>query len=148
MKELSLDWYETDKVLKLLARKIRRNFMPDTVVGIARGGLVPAVRLSHLFGDKEFRVIQVKYYCDKKRLKKPKLISGIDRLSGKILLVDDVADTGGSLKFVLEHMKKNSKGKVKVATIACKPGSDFKPDYFIFETDKWIIFPWEKSSRN
>lgn len=144
MAELYFDWNKTDKMLKVLSRKILRDFDPDVVVGVARGGLVPAVRISHLLGDKYFRVIHVRYYQGKKRLKKPVLISDVENLSGKVLLVDDVADTGESLKFALEHTKRKSKGEVRVATIACKPNSDFKPNYFVIETDKWIVFPWEK----
>jgi hypothetical protein len=118
------------------------------VVGVARGGLIPAVRLCHLLGDREFRTIHVKHYHGRGRLKRPKLISDIKPLEGKILLVDDVADTGKSLRFVLDHVKKKCKGEIRVATIVRKPHSDPKPDYFVFETDKWVVFPWEKHSRS
>lgn len=143
MNELSLSWDETDKLLASLAKKIKSSFKPDFVVGVARGGLVPAVRLSHMLGDKDLRVMQVKYYKDRKRLKKPSLLFDIKAIKGNVLVVDDVADTGNSLKFVLDHVKKKCKGDVKFATIACKPSSRAKPDFFVFETEKWIIFPWE-----
>ncbi len=142
---MSLSWDETDRMLTSLAKKIKSSFKPDFVVGVARGGLVPAVRLSHLLGDKNLRVIQVKYYKNRKRLKKPNLLSDIKAMKGNVLVVDDVADTGNSLRFVLAHVRKKCDGDVKFATIACKPSSGAKPDFFVFETEKWIIFPWETS---
>lgn len=147
MGELSFDWPEIEKMLVLLSRKIRRTFVPDVVVGVARGGLIPAVRLCHLLGDREFRVIHMRHYRGKRRMRTPELISDIKPLKGKVLLVDDVADTGRSLRFVLDHVRKRCNGEVRVATLACKPRSDPKPDYFAFETEEWVIFPWEKRSR-
>ncbi len=60
----------------------------------------------------------------------------------KVLIVDDVADTGRSLKLVYETLAKQAK-MVKTTTLYCKYWSAIKPDYFAEETDAWIIFPWE-----
>ncbi len=147
MARLSMSWEEVDEALLKLAKKVRRDFDPDVIVGVARGGLVPAVRLSHLLGDKEFRVIHVKYYKGRRRLNKPELISDIKALDGKVLLVDDVADTGTSLSFVLQHLKKKRATDVRTATIAYKPRAGLKPDYYAFETNKWVVFPWEEPSK-
>lgn len=144
MERLLMSWEEVDESLLKLAKKVRRDFDPDVVVGVARGGLIPAVRLSHLLGDKEFRVIQVKYYQGRRRLEKPELISDAKALSGKALLVDDVADTGTSLGFVLGHLEEKGIKEVRTATIAYKPRARLKPDYFVVRTSKWVIFPWEE----
>ncbi|NHJ05630.1 MAG: phosphoribosyltransferase, partial [Candidatus Heimdallarchaeota archaeon] len=61
----------------------------------------------------------------------------------KILLVDDVSDSGRSLDFAIKHLSKFNYLEMKTATIHYKPKSIFKPDFFISETDKWIVYPWE-----
>lgn len=145
MELVSMSWEEVEEAVTALADTIKREFDPDVIVGIARGGLIPAVRLSHLLGDKLLRVIHVKYYKGVNlHFKKPELYAGIKRISGKVLVVDDVTDTGTSLEFVLKHLKRKEAKEIRVATIAYKPKSRFKPDYYRFETDKWIIFPWEE----
>jgi hypoxanthine phosphoribosyltransferase len=136
-----MSWQRVEKAIERLAKMVRKDFTPDFVVGVARGGLVPAVRLSHIM-DSEFRVIHVRYYDGRQRMKAPTLISDSGPIKGKVLVVDDVADTGASLEFIVNHLKKKG-AKVKVAAIACKPCSKFKPDYFTFVTDKWVVFPWE-----
>lgn len=145
MKQLLLSWTKVDEAVKTLASSIKRDFFPDLIVGVARGGLIPAVWLSHLLGDKPLRFIHVKYYKGMNlRKKKPELLADVGRLKGKVLVVDDVADTGTSLEFVIKHVKRKGAKEVKVATIAMKPRSTFKPDFFVLETGKWIVFPWEE----
>lgn len=140
-----MGWHEFDKAVSSLANTLKQKYDPDIIVGVARGGLFPAVRLSHLMGDKTLRIIHVKYYKSVNlRMKKPELLADVGRLKGKVLVVDDVADTGTTLEFVIKHIKRKGAKEVKVATIAMKPHSTFKPDFFVFKTNKWIIFPWEK----
>jgi len=142
---ISMGWHEFEKAIGTLVNALKRRYDPDIIVGVARGGLFPAVRLSHLMGDKTLRIIHVKYYKGvNMRMEKPKLLADVGRLKGKVLVVDDVADTGTTLEFVVKHIKRKGAKKVKVATIAMKPKSTFKPDFFVFKTDKWIIFPWEE----
>ena len=145
MEIVSMGWHEFEKAIGALANTLRRRYDPDVIVGVARGGLFPAVRLSHLMGDKTLRIIHVKYYKGVAlRRKKPELLADVGRLKGKVLVVDDVADTGTTLEFVTKHVKRKGAKEVKVATIAAKPKSTFKPDFFVFKTNKWIIFPWEE----
>ena len=142
-----MSWEEVEEAITALANAIKREFNPDVIVGVARGGLIPAVRLSHLLGDKLLRIIHVKYYKGANaRLKKLELLADIERVEGRVLVVDDVADTGTSLEFVLNHLKGKGAQEVRTATIAYKPKSRLKPDYFVYETDRWVVFPWEKAS--
>jgi len=60
-----------------------------------------------------------------------------------VLVVDDVADTGRSLKLVKEHVVQGGARVVKVATLFQKPWSALKPDYFEKETENWVVFPWD-----
>jgi hypoxanthine phosphoribosyltransferase len=61
----------------------------------------------------------------------------------KVLVVDDLVDTGKSLKLVNSHLKSQGASEVRTATIYHKPWSVTVPHYYIEETCCWIIFPWE-----
>jgi hypothetical protein len=61
----------------------------------------------------------------------------------KVLIVDDIADTGKSLKLVMDHVLQKATSEVKVATLYCKPWSIVKPDYYEKETELWVVFPWD-----
>lgn len=140
-----MSWYDVEKAVTALATTLEREFVPELIVGIARGGLIPAVRLSHLLGDKLLRMIHIKFYKGVDlRQEKPELLADVGKLPKKVLIVDDVADTGETLEFVREHVRRKGAKEVRVATIAYKPRSKLKPDYYVFETDKWIVFPWEE----
>jgi len=62
----------------------------------------------------------------------------------KVLVVDDVADTGESLRLVRAHLGEQGATEVKIATIYYKPWSVIIPDYYEKETSTWIVFPWER----
>jgi hypoxanthine phosphoribosyltransferase len=61
----------------------------------------------------------------------------------KVLVVDEVADTGKSLKLVKEHIIERGAKEVKIATVYYKPWSIVKPDYYEKKSSRWIVFPWE-----
>jgi len=143
---ISMSWHDVEKAVSALANVLRREFDPDIIVGIARGGLIPAVRLSHILGDKMLRIIHVRFYKGvDARDQKPELLADIGELSGKVVIVDDVADTGHTLEMVARIVRDRGAGDVRIATIAYKPRSILKPDFYVFETDKWIVFPWEEA---
>ncbi|KXA90931.1 xanthine phosphoribosyltransferase [candidate division MSBL1 archaeon SCGC-AAA259D18] len=142
-----MTWQDIEKAVEALAITIREEYDPDAIVGIARGGLIPAVRLSHLLNDLLMRVIHVRYYENVDETKeKPEIFwSDVGKMKGKVLMVDDVADTGNTLEVVMDHLKDRIEGELKICTIAYKPTSKIEPDYYVYETEKWIVFPWEEA---
>jgi len=62
----------------------------------------------------------------------------------KVLVVDDVADTGKSLALVRAHLEEQGASDIKIATIYYKPWSIVTPDWFERKTSHWIVFPWER----
>ena len=82
-------------------------------------------------------------------------ISGIDRNGvvdrvdpglttiKKALVVDDVSDTGASLREAKVHVESQRASQVRVATLHVKPWTTLKPDYYAAETDTWIVYPWD-----
>jgi len=141
-------WDEIYEMLLSLAEKIRKDkFRPDVIIGICRGGWPPARVMSDLLGNPKLANVSVEFYVDVAETKsKPVLTQPISTsVKGKkVLILDDVADTGRTLKIVREHLFSKGAEQVKIATIYYKPWSIVVPDYYEKETRRWIVFPWER----
>jgi hypoxanthine phosphoribosyltransferase len=141
-------WDQIYSMLLELALKIRKSgFKADLIVGVSRGGWAPARILSDLLENARTANIKIEFYTGLGRTAaRPVVTQPIsDEISGKnALVVDDVSDTGGSLKVVMEHLQEKGAASVKTVTIYFKPHSIFKHDFFADTTSDWIIFPWER----
>lgn len=131
-----------------MALEIRKSgFNPHIIVGVSRGGWAPGRILSDLLENTHTVNLKIEFYVGiGKTAGKPIVTQPIgEDISGKrVLVVDDVSDTGKSLKVAMEHMLEKGAAGVKTATIYFKPHSTFKPDFFADSTANWIIFPWER----
>ncbi len=139
---LRINWATAIKYCEELSLKI--DFKPDIVIGISRGGLVPARIMSDILGVHDVAILGVRFYRGMGKRGEMPIITqdiSIDVTNKRILLVDDVADSGRSLSFAKEHLKDAK--EVKTATLHYKPSSDYRPDYFIESTTAWIVYPWE-----
>jgi hypoxanthine phosphoribosyltransferase len=140
-------WNQIYDMLLNLAEKIRKNnFKPDIIVGVSRGGWPPARVMSDLLDNPNLANVRVEFYLGVAETKgEPTLTQPVSmKVAGKkVLVVDEVADTGKSLKLVKEHIIEKGATEVKIATVYYKPWSIVKPDYYERETSKWIVFPWE-----
>ncbi|MDD5337441.1 MAG: phosphoribosyltransferase [Candidatus ainarchaeum sp.] len=138
-------WADVDRMCLELAAKIR-GFRPDWIVGISRGGLVPARLLSDILGNRDVTIIKIEFYKTIGQTSGfPNITQPlqVDVKGKRVLLVDDVADTGRSLAVAKEHVKRAGASEVRIAALHCKPGSIVKPDYYMGQTSAWIIYPWE-----
>ena len=133
--------------LFLLAKEIKTmDFSPDVIIGIIRGGLEVARTLSDLLEIKQVTTIGVGFYKGIEETRDTPLLTqklNYDVKQKKILLVDDVADTGRSMALAVEYLKGEKIHSLRTATIHYKPHSIFKPDFYVEETEKWIVYPWE-----
>ena len=122
--KLYLSWKWVDEQLNTIGDKIEGVEL-EFVSGIPRGGLIPAVMMSHAFGIKYIS------YSSAKMLPK--------ELREKTLVIDDIADTGVTLKEAvgLDFI---------TSTLAMRTGSESCPTYFgeLIYDDSWLVFPWEK----
>lgn len=128
-----------------LAEKIRTD-PPQVIIGIARGGIIPARVLSDLLGNIELGVVGVGFYTNIAETRdKPEVTMGISTSvkDKKVLIVDDVADTGKSLQMIFDYLVKLGAKQITIATLYYKPWSTIKPDFYAKKSRKWIIFPWE-----
>ncbi|MDH5783240.1 MAG: phosphoribosyltransferase [Candidatus Bathyarchaeota archaeon] len=141
-------WEKIYELLLNLASKIRKaNFKPDVIVGISRGGWPPARIMSDLLENPELANVKAEFYLDVAKTKSEPVITqpvSVSVHGKKILIVDDVADTGKSLRLVRSHLKEQEATDVKIAAIYYKPWSVVTPDWYERKTSHWIIFPWER----
>jgi hypoxanthine phosphoribosyltransferase len=147
MDYLILTWEDVyNLTLRLSERIVKSGFKPDVIVGIARGGWIPARILSDVLFAETLQNIRIEYYSDVgKRGREPKITQPITgTMEGKsVLLVDEVADTGDSLFHAIEHVNALGAGDVKSAVLHFKPWSRVAPDYFMVKTESWTVYPWE-----
>ncbi len=121
-------------------------YEPEIIIAVARGGLLPAGHLSYALGVKRSAAINVECYPDGTETRPdPVLLEPMldtASLKGKrLLVVDDVADSGRTLALVLELLRKQG-AECRSAVIYAKSASVVDPDYVWRRTDEWIVFPW------
>lgn len=140
-------WSRIYDMLLDLAGRIRKDgFRPDIIVGISRGGWPPARVLSDLLSNPNVANVRAEFYLGIAETgSEPTLTQpvSVKTRGKKILIVDEVADTGKSLRMVREHIVQEGAKEARTVTVYYKPWSIVRPDYFAKETSDWIVFPWE-----
>jgi uncharacterized protein len=122
------------------------DFQPDLILSIARGGLFAAGALGYALNVKNLHVMNVEFYTGvNERLELPVMLppvpNVVDLTGAKVLVADDVADTGSTLKLVRDFCQDHV-ADVRCAVIYEKPHSMVKCEYVWRRTDRWINFPW------
>ena len=139
-------WRQIHSLLLSQAETIRKsNFKPEAIIAVLRGGWVPARVLADQL-ETPIGTVSVEFYVGVAETREaPVLTQGVSvAVAGKaVLIVDDVADSGESLKLVKAHVLQQGATEARVATVYYKPWSAVKPDYYMRETRRWVIFPWE-----
>jgi hypothetical protein len=125
MEYLILGWKEVYNLTLQLSERISESgFTPDLIVGIARGGWIPARILSDVLYASAMFNVRIEYYSDVGiRGKEPTVTQplSIPIEEKKILLVDEVSDTGDSLKHAVEYLKGLGAKEIKTAVLHLKP---------------------------
>lgn len=140
-------WNDFDDDIYILTNYIHANqWLPDYIVGVKRGGLIPAIKLSHIFNkplimmscqlrdnkDNEVRLYEVEQLPKNKN----------------VLIVDDICDSGVTLQKIVHQLFTEGFSNVKTCSLIYNFAQDFRIDYCAreidrFQDDRWIIFPWE-----
>ncbi|MFB0558777.1 MAG: phosphoribosyltransferase [Candidatus Bathyarchaeia archaeon] len=142
-----MDWGLFYSLSKDVARKIiESGYEPDFVVGLARGGWCLSRVLCDFLGVKDLVSLKVEHWGitatpdGKAQLKYP---FEIDLTGRRVLVVDDITDTGESMRIATDYVKSLNPEEVRTATLRHITGSKFIPDYYGDEISwRWVIFPW------
>ena len=142
---LPVSWNSYHQSAQKLAATILACREPvDEIVAISRGGLT----LGHLLSDfllVPISTISIQSYTDIQTRGEIEITAKLQRsIRGKrILLVDDVSDSGKTLKRAVSYLRRAGATHITTVTMFYKPHSIFRPDYFAQKTTKWILFPYE-----
>jgi uncharacterized protein len=121
-------------------------YVPDVILAVSRGGLLPAGALAYALGVKNTFTMNVEFYTGvDQRLEAPIVLppvpDPVDLRASRVLVVDDVADTGATLALVKRFCEREV-ADVRCAVLYEKPQSTVSSEYVWRRTDRWITFPW------
>ncbi len=147
IEQLRMSWDELGVGTKAIAEQVAADgFRPDFILGISRGGLLVAGALAYTLGVKNTFTMSVEFSTGvDERLEMPMLLPPIpdlvDLQEERVLIADDVADTGQTLVLVKDFLE-GKVAEVKIAVLYEKPRSVVQCEYVWSRTDCWIVFPW------
>lgn len=144
------------------AEILKSGFKPDFIVGVWRGGTPVGIAVQELlerYGVHSDHIsIRTSSYKGMERTEGSVRVHGLDYILDNVnaehslLIIDDVFDTGLSVQAIIDRLKlkarRNTPNQIRVATAYFKPlknRTSMKPDYFVHETDEWLVFPHEMS---
>ena len=142
-----MSWADLGQGSRELAEAVYEDgYRPDMVLAIARGGLLVAGALSYSLGVKNTFTMNIEFYTGiDERLQMPMILPPIpdliDFAETRVLIADDVADTGATLELVKEFCA-DKVAEVRCAVLYEKPRSTVQCEYVWRRTDRWITFPW------
>lgn len=143
-----ISWSGVQKMCLRLAGLIRTSgFYPDMVVAIGRGGYVPARLVCDYLDIMELTSIKIEHYLSGSSRQKQAIIRYplcTDIGNQRVLLVDDVNDSGDTLKVAVQHLQAMRPSEIRTAVMHQKIISDFSVDYYARKVIKWrwLIYPW------
>ena len=142
-----LTWERFGTATRELAAEIARDrFRPDIVLAVARGGLTVAGALAYALDVKNCFAMNVEFYTGvDERLEMPVVLPPtldlVDIHGLRVLIADDVTDTGRTLELVRKEIAEHV-AEARCAVLYHKPRSVITPEYVWARTERWIDFPW------
>src|SRR5881398_2444471 len=142
-----MTWDDLGRGARELAETVAEDgYRPDMILGIARGGLLVGGAVGYALGVKNTFSMNVEFYTGvDERLDMPMLLPPVPGLvdfhEQRLLIADDVADTGAPLALVKDFCE-GKVAEVRCAVLYEKPRSTVNCEYVWRRTDRWIVFPW------
>ena len=145
-----LSWRDIRELSTKLADSIRRSdFKPDCLIGITVGGLIPLTLLSKDLGVTDVRTVSAASYSGSAQ--GTLTVSNVPEtdLAGRnVLLVDEIADTGETLKEVSRILREQcGANDMKIATLVVRTDKcKLRPDFSALDSERWVVFPWDEDA--
>ncbi len=138
-----------EMIIEMAGDIIRKNIVPDVIVGVSRGADQPARLFSDILLNNRLYFVKIERYTSLGKAGIPKITHKIPKASIKgydVLLVDDVSDRGDSLLVGRDYLDSLSPRNIKTVTLHVKAGTRFLPDVYAREVgkDTWVIYPWDR----
>lgn len=147
VKYVAPSWQEMGELVFELFKKIEvsgKKF--DRVVALAKGGWTWARTLVDYLKIEELDSVRIKFYFGiEEKVNDPKIVVPLSvKVGGEnVLVFDDVADSGKTLRVAKEHLLDEGAKEVEFATLFYKSESEIEPEFWGYKTDAWIVFPHE-----
>jgi hypoxanthine phosphoribosyltransferase len=155
---IKLSWPDLQEIVTQVASEIRLGGVPQILIAISRGGLVPAVILSHLLDVRDVRVLTIIHTVDDQvyaaktataQVCRPETLGVLD--GADVLLVDDIVGSGKTLAAACTDVTAHGPGRIRSAALTAnaarwpddRPG---RPDHIGMLVRSWVVFPWERSA--
>ncbi len=137
---LEVDWAFFGELCRALALRVAREYQPEIVLGIAKAGVIPGVVVASIL-QCEFSSMAV---TRRDEDSSPVLVSGppASIRGRRILVVDETCESGSTMRLALSEVRAMQPAEVRSA-VSFKPG-EYTPDFHAFETDNFIILPWDR----
>lgn len=143
---LSLSWAEVEGYASDLAERIHSTYQPATLLAVMKGGAVVGVLVADRLRFSRVYTVNVRSY------EKVGLRSGVDvyqkppkecLLGKRVLVVDDIVDSGKSLSTVIQVASRYGAKEVRSAALLVKEWSKHMPDFYLQKVRGWVFYPWE-----
>lgn len=150
------NWEDIDDMVHQLHRSmVRKKYKPDFIVGISRGGLVPAIMLSHIFKVPMLPVVwATRDFIDMDRERVKQVQKLVRKQEKNVLIVDDICDTGATFESFQEYLMEDQCASfasgVEFCSLYVRYTAEFNPTYWAVEVpdESWIVFPFETEPQN
>jgi len=137
---LEVDWPFFGELCRALALRVARDYEPEVVLGVAKAGVIPGVVVASILQCEFASMVVTRQESDAN----PVLVSGPPATirGRRVLIVDETCESGQTLKLALSEVRALRPSEVRTA-VSFKTG-DYTPDYAAFETEHFIILPWDR----
>lgn len=142
---LDLSWELFGELCRALAVRVAGDYEPDVIIGIAAAGVIPGAVVAAML-RKEFHSIKITRRGDEVGVRqRPEILSAAPpEVAGqRVLLVDEICDSGETLRLALAAVRDVGPSEVRTATSLIREGG-YEPDYYALATDATVIFPWDR----
>ena len=145
-----VSWSEIEEWTTDVSKKMANaGFKPDVVIGLTRGGWVPARLLCDIMNIKDLYAVKTEHWgvtaTRDGNAKLAQKLSG-DVKGRRVLIMDDITDTGKSLSLAMEHVRSFKPKSLRSGTLLHVTHSLIEPNYYSVEVPAenwtWFIFPW------
>jgi hypothetical protein len=142
-----VSWDRVHALSRRLAHALRDSgFQPDIIIAIGRGGYVPARLLADYLDSMALTAIRVEHYRGAEKQSQARVAYPLchDIAGLRVLLVDDVSDSGDTYRVALEHLARWQPARVVTAALHHKAVSRYQPDHYAerIEEWRWLTYPW------
>jgi hypoxanthine phosphoribosyltransferase len=140
-----LSWELFGELCRALALRVAREYDPEIVVGIAAAGVIPGAVVAAML-EREFYPIKItRREGEGGRRSRPEILSAAppQLADRRILLVDEICDTGETLRLALAAVRDVNPSEVRTATSLVHVGA-YEPDFYALATEGTVVFPWDR----